>query len=103
MRVHQQHRWHGWWRVEAPLEVAGWIAAAALVLALSAGELGASLLVAPPGSATLTMRLYNYLHSGASRSVAGTCLTMWLLAIAAGLVAFGSLRAGTRRARSPEP
>ncbi len=103
IRVHQRSAWHGWLHAGFGLERTGWLAAAALVLALSAGELGASLLVAPPGYATLTMRLYNYLHAGATRSVAGTCLTMWLLTLLAGLVAFAALRGRTLDRRPPSP
>lgn len=91
IRVHQRSAWHGWLHAGLGLERAGWLAAAALVIALSAGELGASLLVAPPGYATLTMRLYNYLHAGATRSVAASSLTMLLLTLSAGLTAIGAL------------
>jgi len=103
MRVHQRSSWHGWLRVGFGIELAGWLAGGALVFALSVGELGASLLVAPPGHATLTMRLYNYLHSGAAQSVASTCLTMWALAVGAGAVAFGTLRWLARGWRNDEP
>ncbi|MCK5669868.1 iron ABC transporter permease [Candidatus Bathyarchaeota archaeon] len=63
-------------RVKLPLQIRG-IAAAALVLfAFSLGELGATLLVVPPGSETLTIRIFNYLHYGGSEEVAGLCLVM---------------------------
>ena len=35
------------------------------------GELGASVLTVPPGFSTLTIRLYNYLHYGATDRVLG--------------------------------
>ncbi len=63
-------------RVFLPLALPGMIAAAVLVFAFTAGELGATLMVAPPGMATLTMKIYNYLHYGASAEVASLCLTM---------------------------
>ncbi|MBC8462841.1 iron ABC transporter permease [Candidatus Bathyarchaeota archaeon] len=63
-------------KVKFPLQRQG-IAAAALVLfAFSLGELGATLLVVPPGSETLTIRIFNYLHYGGSEEVAGLCLVM---------------------------
>jgi iron(III) transport system permease protein len=51
------------------------------------GELGATLMVIPPGKATLTMRIYNYLHYGASDTVAGLCLVLALGVLLAGVLA----------------
>jgi iron(III) transport system permease protein len=76
-----------WLRVRLPLFAPGLLAAAGVVFVLSAGELGASLIVAPPGQATLTMRIYNYLHYGASATVAGLCLLMVLACVAIGSAA----------------
>jgi iron(III) transport system permease protein len=73
-----------WWGVRLPLLAPGLLAAAGLVFVLSAGELGATLIVAPPGQATLAMRIYNYLHYGASDTVAGLCLLMALACVATG-------------------
>jgi len=76
-------------RVKLPLQRQG-IAAAALVLfAFSIGELGATLLVVPPGSETLTIRIFNYLHYGGSEEVAGLCLVMVVTMMAlSGLAAY---------------
>ena len=41
-------------------QVVGW------GIALSMGEFAATLMVIPPGMSTLSMRIYNYLHDGAS-------------------------------------
>jgi iron(III) transport system permease protein len=79
-------------RVRIPLLSPGLLAAAGVVLVLAAGELGATLLVAPPGRATLTMRIYNYLHYGASETVASLGLLMSICALfcaGAGLLGFG--------------
>ena len=76
-----------WLRVRLPLLAPGLLAAAGVVFVLSAGELGATLIVAPPGQATLTMRIYNYLHYGASNTVAGLCLLMALASLAMGAAA----------------
>ena len=73
-----------WLRVRLPLLAPGLLAAAGVVFVLSTGELGATLIVAPPGQATLTMRIYNYLHYGASDTVAGLCLLMVLASVAIG-------------------
>lgn len=85
-----------WWYIQLPLLAPGFLATLCLVFALSLGELGAVLMVAPPGQATLTMRIYNYLHYGASDTVAGLCLMMAISALAAGAVAVAALAAWSR-------
>lgn len=52
-----------------------------IVFALSLGEFGVSLLVMPPGFQTITIKIYNYLHYGASDVVAVLCLFMLLMVI----------------------
>jgi iron(III) transport system permease protein len=64
------------WRIELPLLLPGLTAAAALVFALSLTELAATLLIVPPGAGTLAIRIYNYLHYGASASVAALSLCL---------------------------
>ena len=86
----------GLWRVRLPLLAPGLIAAAAITFALTIGELGATLLIAPPGRGTLTMRIYNYLHYGSTDAVAGLCLAMAAGTLLAGGLAIGAL-AGWRR------
>ncbi|WP_373481505.1 ABC transporter permease [Acetobacterium sp.] len=54
-------------------------AAMLIVFVLSMGEFGVSLLIMPPGYQTLTIKIYNYLHYGASDVVAVLCLFMVLL------------------------
>ena len=80
------------WRIVTgvllPLATPGLAAAAGIVFVLSLGEIGANLLVTPPGSATLSMKTYNYLHYGGSPAAAGLCLLLVLLAaLGAGLPA----------------
>jgi iron(III) transport system permease protein len=74
------------WRVSLPLVLPGIVVSAAACFSLTMGELGATLLVAPPGRATLIMRLYNLLHYGASHEVAALCLLLFLPALAASAV-----------------
>jgi len=54
-----------------------------VVFVLSLGELGASLLITPPGEATLPMRIYNLLHYGATDTVSALSLIVLLTAGAA--------------------
>ncbi len=85
-----------WGQLILPMIVPGMLAAASITAALAASELGATLIVAPPGKMTLTMRIYNYLHYGASENVAGLCLMMVLLTLAAGLAAVAAFRIWAR-------
>lgn len=74
-------------KIRLPLLAPGLLAAAVLVFSLTMSELGATLLVIPAGWSTLTLRIYNYLHYGASAEVAGLCLALsGMLVLAWGLV-----------------
>ena len=75
-RVMQTSPWQGWWQVRLPLLAPGLLAAGCIVFALTAGELGRNTGTAPPGHATITMRIYTYLHYGATDEVAG-CAWPW--------------------------
>ena len=86
-RVFQPEPWSGFWRIRLPLLRPGVLAAFALVVALTLGELGATVMVQAPGEPTLTVRLYNFLHYGASAHVAMLGLFMALLATLSGFVA----------------
>ena len=88
-RIIEGSRARVWRRIVFPLVAPGLAVAAVIVLALTAGELGATLIVAPPGSATLTLRIYNFLHYGATETVGGLCLVM--TALVAGTGALGAL------------
>lgn len=89
-----------WFRIILPMVMPGLAGAFFLVFALTAGELGATLLVVPPGCSTLTMKIYNYMHYGASDSVAGLCLIMAGISVAAGI--FLLIASGGRRSFLPE-
>ena len=82
-----------WTRIRLPMLAPGLLAAAALLFLLTLGELGATLLVAPPGRATLTMRLYNFLHYGASDTVAGLCLVLMAAVLLFGFLMIAILAA----------
>lgn len=86
-RIYQPSPLAGWLRIRLPLLLPGLAGAAALGFALALGELGATLVVTPAGRGTLTLRIYNYLHYGASDAVAALCLAMVGLALLAGAAA----------------
>jgi iron(III) transport system permease protein len=82
-RVLQKSTWRRLFWVQLPQILPGALLAAGLVFALSLGELGATLLVIPPGQTTVSLRLYNYLHYGATDVVAG--LGLFLMAAVLGM------------------
>jgi iron(III) transport system permease protein len=88
-RIYQVNPLSSWIYILLPMLTPGLLAAACITFALTAGELGATLLVVPAGEATLTMRIYSYLHYGASESIAALCLIMTLFTmVMAGITAY---------------
>jgi len=90
-RVFQKNPLQGWLQVHLPLLAPGLLAAASLTFVLSIGELGATLLVVPPGQSTVTIRIYNFLHYGATDTVAGLCLLVTFATLVFGLLAAAAL------------
>jgi iron(III) transport system permease protein len=91
-RVFQQSRVESWVRIRLPLLAPGLLASACVTFALAAGELGATLLVIPPGLETVTIRIYNYLHYGSSSAVAELGLVMMALMLLVGGIAVAVIR-----------
>lgn len=83
--VFTRSRTSAWTRIRLPLFAPGLVVSAGILAALTFAELGATLIVAPPGHATITMRIYNYLHYGASSDVAGLCLMVTILTLVASI------------------
>ncbi len=72
-------------KVKMPLLAGGLMGSAGILFALTAGELGATLMVAPPGKGTLTIKIFNYLHYGASGTVASLCLALFVIIMIPGI------------------
>ncbi len=83
-QVFQPSTWRRGLQVGVPLLAPGLLAATGIVFALTLGELGATMMVIPPGKSTLTMRIYNYLHYGASGIVMGMSLILAVSVLLAG-------------------
>jgi len=80
-------------KLKLPLMTGGLVGGAGIMFALTAGELGATLMIAPPGKGTLTMKIYNYLHYGASGTVAALCLSLLgIIMIPGCFITWNSLR-----------
>ena len=76
--------WDIFYYVRLPLLKHGILASSLTAFALCMGELGATLLVIPPGTSTLTIKIYNYLHYGSTETVKSLCLIIF-----AGCLVFG--------------
>ncbi len=74
-------------KILLPLLAPGMAVGAMLVFLMGLGELGATVLTVPPGYSTLTIRLYNYLHYGATDRVLGLSFLI-ILTIALMMVPF---------------
>lgn len=79
--VFAKSRYDAWTRIHLPLLAPGLVVSSGILAALTLAELGATLIVSPPGHATITMRIYNYLHYGSSANVAGLCLMVTVLTL----------------------
>ena len=87
-RIVEKRPWRIISRITLPLIMPGLIVSAFVVFILSLGELGASILVAPPGRSTISMTIFNYLHYGESSTVAGLSLLMVASTLIIGMLTF---------------
>jgi len=63
-------------RIVIPLSRPSLVAGFFIAFILSLGELGATLLVIPPGRETIPIKIYNLMHYGADQMVAALCLIL---------------------------
>ena len=70
----------GWWRrllwIALPQRWPAVVAAWLVGLAVAVGELGATVLVVPPGPTTISVRIFSLIHYGVDDRVASICLLM---------------------------
>lgn len=86
-------------RVVLPQRLAALGVAWLIALAVALGELGASILVVPPGVVTLSIEVFNLLHGGYEDEVAGICLAVFAgCQLMACIVVWLAVRAAARRA-----
>ncbi|BBO68610.1 ABC transporter substrate-binding protein [Desulfosarcina alkanivorans] len=83
-----------WWKrllsIELPLATPGLVAGWIIAFILCMGELGATLLVIPPGQGSISLKIYTLMHYGANQVVAAMALVLVFVnvSVATGL-AFG--------------
>jgi iron(III) transport system permease protein len=63
-------------RIVLPQVGLGLITAWLIALAVSMGEVSATILVVPPGVTTLSVRIFNLVHYGVEDQLAGVCLSL---------------------------
>jgi iron(III) transport system permease protein len=85
-------RWTRFWRIALASRLSALGLAWLVVLALALGDLAATILVAPPGMMTLSVLIFQFLHSGVQDRVAGICLALVLGFAAVAAVAAALLR-----------
>ncbi|NJD02875.1 MAG: iron ABC transporter permease [Ruminiclostridium sp.] len=90
-RIYGKSLLDSWVRARLPLMLPSLLASFFIVFALTAGELGATLIVSPPGKSTLTLKIYNYLHYGATDVVSSLCLFVTILLLLSGTLAAAAL------------
>lgn len=85
-QVYRPSRGEYFRRIVLPAYRPAILGGAAIVFLLTLGEEGIPLILMPPGYETLAVKVYNYLHYGASELVSGFCLVTVLFT--AGIFAF---------------
>jgi len=77
---------NNWWKavavVKIPVYAPGVWAAGFLVFLLTLGDVGVTLMTAPPGKEPFSIKIYNYLHYGASEMVSGFCMVIIVICLA---------------------
>ena len=84
------------WRIVVPQMRLGLVAAWLIAFVLAFGELGVSILVAPPGETTLPIRIYTIIANAPSSSVAVLALLQASI-ILGPLAALGAILAHRER------
>ena len=70
----QRRRGAAFWRVQLPMMLPGLVISGIVVFLLTLGDVGTALVLMPAGREPLSVKIYNYLHYGASETVAIFCL-----------------------------
>ena len=92
----------GFFQVLIPMIWKDILACLLLIFALAMGEYGIVLLITPPGYQMLTIKIYNYLHYGASEVVFALNFFVFILVLIIGIIIFtlykpeNDLKAGSK-------
>ncbi len=72
----KRHALARWLQLDFPLLLRGIVVSLCILFIFSSGELGATLLVIPPGMSTLSLKIYTIMHYGAGPLVAASALIL---------------------------
>jgi iron(III) transport system permease protein len=81
--LHECSDFRRWFKIERPLIQRSMAVSWLIGFILCMNELGATLLVIPPGYGTLSLKIYNLMHYGANQMVAGMALLLVVINLAA--------------------
>lgn len=90
-RVYQRSSLNGFCKILFPMIFPIILMAGLSIFILGTGEIGATIMVLPPGFNTLSIKIYNYLHYGSSQVVSVLC---WML-VTTIMIAVGMVKLGT--------
>lgn len=82
--------------IDLPLSLSGIAAGWAIGFVLCMGELGATLLLVPPGKGTVALKIYTLMHYGSNKLVAALCLILILSNLLVTSTVFFFVREKTR-------
>jgi iron(III) transport system permease protein len=83
------------WHIDMPINAGATTASLMVVFVLVVGELNATVLLIPPGKATLSVSIDNLLHYGANATASALCLLeagLVIIAISCGLLIFAAAK-----------
>jgi iron(III) transport system permease protein len=83
-------------RVALPTHPPALFATAVIVFVLALGELGASLLLSPPGYSTVSVRIHTFMHAAPNRYTSALCLIAVLMSLIAGAIGVAAFIVHTR-------
>lgn len=87
--VYQKSTINGFIKLYLPIVLPVTLMGGLITAILSTGEIGATIMVLPPGFNTLAIKIYNYLHYGASEVVTALCsLLIIFVAIATSILIY---------------
>lgn len=84
--------WKEFCTVKFPVFAPGILASVLMVFLLTLGDVSVTLMTAPPGKEPFSIKIYNYLHYGASEMVSGFCMAVVIICLMVTLVLMVLLR-----------
>ncbi|MDY6793020.1 MAG: iron ABC transporter permease [Thermodesulfobacteriota bacterium] len=84
-------------KIQLPLSLKGVAAGWVIAFILCTGELGATLLVIPPGNGSISLKIYTLMHYGANKIVAALALIVIGINLLISFTVLSSMRFGWRR------